>query len=298
MHTSPGFLEASIVALVLALGLRGTPRDALFFACRPRLLLRTFIATQLLIPLFVMSLLSALPVSSDAIVGASLLVISPSVALLSQTELRRGGHSPLVLASSAMGALTSIATVPVWLVVVSQLFLTDATIAPAAVTRLIGTLFVLPLVLAILLRRLAPVMAKVSGPLIVAADALLLLVLLSFARDSVVDFRRLGVVTIATFAALSVGAVLIGHLAGGREASDRSLVGVLAGVRHPGLALLIARYNFDGGLVLPAVVMSLLIGLTVTLAYAIWRRQRRRAGDSTAPPTLSAETLLAPPAPQ
>ena len=297
MHTSPGFLEASIVALVLALGLRGTTQDALFFACRPRLLLRTFIATQLLIPLLVMSVLSALPVSSDVIVGATLLVISPSVALLSQTELWRGGGSPLVLASSAMGALASIATVPIWLVVVSQLFLTDATIAPSAVMRLIGTLFVLPLVLAIVLRRLAPVIAKVSGPLIVAADALLLLVLLSFARDSMIEFRRLGAVSLMAFAALSIGALLIGHLAGGRDAPDRSLIGVLSGVRHPGLALLIAKYNFNA-LVLSAVVMSLLIGLGVTLAYAVWRRQRRRAGDSPAPPTLAAETMLAPPASQ
>ena len=298
MHSSPGFLEASIVSLVLALGLRGTPQDALFFACRPRLLLRTFVATQLLIPLLVMSVLSALPVSSEVIVGATLLVISPSVALLSQTELRRHGRSPVVLASSAMGALTSIATVPVWLIVVSQLFLTDATIAPTAVMRLIGTLFLLPLVLAILLRRLAPVMAKVSGPLIVAADVLLLVVLLSFARDSMMEFRRLGVVSIAAFAALSIGAVLMGHLAGGRDAPDRSLIGVLSGVRHPGLALLIAKYNFDGGLVLPAVVMSLLIGLVVTLAYAVWRRQRERADDSLVRPALPAETMLAPPASQ
>jgi BASS family bile acid:Na+ symporter len=297
MHSSPGFLEASIVALVLALGLRGTPQDALFFACRPRLLLRTFVATQLLLPLFVMSILSALSVSSSVVVGATLLVVSPSVALLSQLELRRGGHSTLVLAASAMGALTSIITVPIWLAVLSQLFLADATIAPAAVMRLVGTLFVLPLALAIILRRLAPVMARVSGPLIVAADVLLLLVLLSLARDTAFGFRRLGVVTIVALVALSVGAVLIGHLAGGRDAPDRSLIGVLAGVRHPGLALLIAKYNFDGDLVLPAVVMSLLIGLTVTLGYALWRRGRR-PDNSPAPPPLSAETLLAPPAPQ
>jgi len=294
MHSSSGFLEASIVALVLALGLRGTPHDALFFACRPRLLLRTFVATQLLIPLFVMSVLSALSVSSSVVVGATLLVVSPSVALLSQEQLRRGGHSTLILASSAMGALTSIVTVPIWLAVVSQLFLADATIAPAAVMRLVGTLFVLPLVLAIVLRRVAPVMAKVSGPLIVAADGLLLFVLLSFARDAAFDFRRLGVVSIVAFVALSIGAVLIGHLAGGREAPDRSQIGVLSGVRHPGLALLIAKYNFDGDLVLPAVVMSLLIGLMVTLGYALWRR-RRRAGDAMPSPGLSAETMLAPP---
>jgi hypothetical protein len=63
-------------------------------------------------------------------------------------------------------------------------------------------------------------------------------------------------------------------------------------MRHPGLALLIAKYNFDGDLVLPAVVASVLIGVLVTLPYAYWRR---RAGGMSTPPALTAEGSLANP---
>ena len=294
MHSSPIFLEVSIVALVLGLTLRATPQDALFFACRPRLLLRAFIATQLLIPLLVMSVLSALPVASSVIVGATLFAISPCVPLASQTALRGGGRATLLLASSAMGALTSVLTVPFWLAVVSQLFLPDATIAPGAVMRLVATLFVLPLVLALILRRFAPVTAKASRPLIVLADLLLLVMLLAYGSDSVSDFHRLGLVSVGAFAGVTVASIAIGHLAGGRSAPDRSLIAVLSGVRHPGLALLVAKFNFDGDLVLPAVLMSLLISLAVACPYAYWR-QRRRQEDSPMPPALPTEAVLAPP---
>jgi bile acid:Na+ symporter, BASS family len=298
MHSSPGFLEASIIALVLGLGLRATPRDAGFLACRPRLLLRAFVAMDLLVPLVVIGVLSVLSLPAPVIVGATLLSISPGGSLLAQKELA-GQRSSLVLGSSILGALLSIVTVPVWLGVVSQLFLTDAFVAPAAVTRLVGVLFVLPLALAMILRRLAPeLMAKASGPLIVMADVLLLAVLMSFAGDALPGLQRLGLGVTVAFAVLGACTVLIGHWAGGPDESDRSVLAVMSGARHPGLALLVARYNFDGDLVLPAVIASLFIGTLVTLPYVYWCRQRR-LGDLSAGESVPAESpILAPPASQ
>ena len=301
MQPSATLLETSIVALVLGLALRGSPRDVRFFACRPRLLLRAFVAMDVLVPLFTMSALSALSIPGPVILGATLLAISPGASLVAQQELRSGGRAGLVLASTALDWLLAIAVVPIWLGIASEHFVSDALLSPGAVMRLLTILFLLPLALAIILRRLLPdLMARASGPLIVVADALLLLVLLSFASEIVPGLRRLGIDGVGAIAATAAGAVLIGHLAGGRDASDRSVLAIMTGARNPGLALLIARFNFDGDLVLPAVVASLLIGTLLTLPYVYWRRQlRRRLGESPATPPISPETpILAPPASQ
>ncbi|HEY2379263.1 MAG TPA: hypothetical protein VGH98_24995 [Gemmatimonadaceae bacterium] len=301
MQPSAVLLETSIVALVLGLALRGRPRDVRYFACRPRLLLRAFIAMDVLLPLFTMSVLSTLGAPGSVILGATLLAISPGTSLVAQKELRPNGRAEFVLASTLLGSLLSIATIPIWLAIASELFLSNTLLAPGAVVRLVAILFLLPFVLAIILRRVAPeVMTRASGALIVVADVLLLAVLLSFAGDIVRGLHRLGVGTTAAIAVSSAGALLIGHLAAGRDASDRSVLAIMTGARHPALALLIARFNFDGDLVLPAVAASLLIGTLLTLPYAYWhRRQRQRLGDLALTPPIAPETpLLAPPASQ
>jgi bile acid:Na+ symporter, BASS family len=298
MKFSAAVLEASIIALVLGLALRGSPREVYFFACRPRLLFRAFVAMEVLLPLFTMSALSALSMPAPVILGATILAISPGASLIAQKELRPGGRAELVLASTMLGSLLSIATVPIWLGIASELFLPDASLAPAAVMRLVTTLFVLPLSLALILGRVAPeVMRRASGPLIIAADILLLIALASFVGEIVPGLRRLGIGGAGAIAASAAGAVLLGHLAGGRDASDRSVLAVMSGARHPGLALLIARFNFAGDLVLPAVVASLLIGTLLTLSYAYWRRRQRRIDTTSIAPALAPEApVLLPPA--
>ena len=299
-HSGPGLLEASIVALVFGVGLSGRSRDMLFIACRPRLLLRALVAMNVLIPLVTLSALSALRMPSSVVIGAALLAISPAASLLPRKEVDIGSRSELMLACSVLGALLAIVSVPLWLSVIGQFLIADATIAPVAVTRLVSVLFLLPLSLGIMLRRLAPtLMVRASGPVIVIADGLLLGVLVALAVGALPAFRQLGGGFLLAMAVLSACTVLIGHFAGGHEAPDRSVLAVLAGVRHPGLALLIARYNFEGDLVLAAVVASFLIGALVTLPYTFWRWQRRVVSPPSSPPQLAAESpMLAPPAPR
>ena len=299
MQPSAAVLEASIVALVLGLALRGSSPEVRLFACRPRLVLRAFVAMDVLLPLFTMSALSALAAPAPVILGATLLAISPGASLIAQKELRAGGRAELVLASTMLGSLLSIVTVPIWLGIASELFLPDALLSPGAVLRLVAILFLLPLTLALMLRRLAPdIMSRASGPLIVAADVMLLAVLLFFAPEIISGVFRLGFRPLGAIAASAAGAVTLGHLAGGRDQSDRSMLAVMSGARHPGLALLIARFNFDGDLVLPAVVTSLLIGTLLTLPYAYWRRRHRRNRGSAAASQLAPETpILVPPSP-
>jgi BASS family bile acid:Na+ symporter len=73
---------------------------------------------------------------------------------------------------------------------------------------------------------------------------------------------------------------LAGHWLGGPDPDDRTALAIAASMRHPGVALAIARLNFpDEKLVPAAVLLFILVNLVVTLPYNVWRR-RARAGHA------------------
>jgi bile acid:Na+ symporter, BASS family len=272
-------LEASIAAVILALGLRISPAVSRFMVCQPRVLLRALITMEVLVPLLVISVLTALHMPAPAVMGTTLLAVSPGMPLLVQRELNAGSRSELVVSSSALSALLSIVTIPCWLTVVSWLFINDASVDPVAVMRLVGVLFLLPLSVGILLRRLAPeLMTRASGFVLIVADALLVVALLSMLGDVLPMVRRLGVGYGVTLTVLCTVTTFLGHFLGGPDARDRSTLALMCAARHPGLALLISRCNFDDHLALAAVVSSFLIGTLVTFPYLYWRWQQGQFG--------------------
>jgi bile acid:Na+ symporter, BASS family len=182
-------------------------------------------------------------------------------------------------------------TVPLLLTIVSWLFIEDASIAPLEVTRLVTVLFLLPLTLGSVLRRIAPeLMARASGAVIAAANILLLVVAASLINDLLPALQQLGLGFGVALAGLSLCAVSVGHVAGGSARQDSSALAVMSASRHPGFALVAAHCNFHGDLVLPAVVASFVIGTLVSLPYAFWCRHRRRSTVVSVPiPTPAVE---------
>lgn len=296
MHASPELLEGSIVTLVLGLGLRGASRELRVLASRPRLLTGALVTVHVLVPLLVMSILSILHVPAPALIGVMLLAISPGAPILPRRALP-GCASEWVLSFSAFGTLFSIVTVPLWLALTSRLFIDDASLAPLSVARLVTVLFLLPLALGWVLRRLAPeLMTRASGPVIVAGNLLLFVVLLSIVGDVVPALRGLGASFALGAAALAVCSILVGHVMAGAERQDRSVLALLAAIRHPGLAVLVARYNFGQELVLPAVVATALISSCIALVYAYWRLRRMvaeaaPAADATLAPAVESAVI-------
>jgi BASS family bile acid:Na+ symporter len=73
---------------------------------------------------------------------------------------------------------------------------------------------------------------------------------------------------------------MAGHWLGGPDSDDRTALAIASSMRHPGVALAIARLNFpEEPLVPAAVILFLLINVIVTLPYGAWRR-KAHAGDA------------------
>lgn len=298
MRSGQELLEASIVTLVFALGLRTEPtprRD------RPGrwLLARALFAREVFIPLLVMSVLSIAGIRRQAILGATLLAISPGIPTVLQRELHRCRNATLVFRTTAMGVLLSIVSVPFWLAVVSRLFVEDASMMPLAVGRLIALLFLVPFAVGMAMRRIAPrAMLHLSSPIMLAADLLLLIGSIFLLGEVVPAVIQLGAGYTTAIVGITAFALLVGDVAAGARPGDRRTVSLLCAARHPGFALLVAQSNFGGDLVLPATMVSVVIGMLLTTPIAFWRSRRVVENVAEGPKlSPSADTpILSPPA--
>jgi BASS family bile acid:Na+ symporter len=122
--------------------------------------------------------------------------------------------------------------------------------------------------------RIAPLAARVGNLLLLAG-----LVPILIAMGPAV-WSLIGNGTVLAIAAVVVAGLLAGHWLGGPDPDDRTALAIASSMRHPGVALAIARVNFpDEKLVPAAVLLFILVNLIVTLPYGIWRR-RARAGHA------------------
>ena len=80
------------------------------------------------------------------------------------------------------------------------------------------------------------------------------------------DARSYGVI-----AAVSVAALVIGHLLGPRDSAEKTVLAVECAVRHPGLAVTIAATNFTPERALPVLVPCILTFIAIATVYLIWR---------------------------
>jgi BASS family bile acid:Na+ symporter len=70
----------------------------------------------------------------------------------------------------------------------------------------------------------------------------------------------------------------VGHLFGGPNPEDRTVLALSTATRHPGVALAIAGANAPGGnkTVLAAVLLYLIVNAIVSIPYVNWRKHRQQ----------------------
>jgi BASS family bile acid:Na+ symporter len=141
----------------------------------------------------------------------------------------------------------------------------------------------LPLAAGLAGRRWAPALAERVAPWASRiGNALLLvsLVVVLFGRWPDI-WSLVGNGTVLAIAAVEVVGLAAGHWLGGPDPDDRTALAVAASMRHPGVALAIARLNFPGETLVPAAVMLfILVNVIVTLPYAVWSRRAHAERDT------------------
>ena len=271
-------VQLSVFLTVCSVGLRATVADAVWLLRHPGLLLRSLLAMNVLMPVFAVILAAKSELYPAVKVALVFLAVSPVPPVLPRAQSRLGGSSPYICGLLVSTALLSIVVVPLTIELVGRFFGRGLQSGPATVAKVMATSVLLPLALGMLIRRVAPGLAKrTSAPLggialffLVASAAVLFIV----ALPSIAQLIGNG--TVIAIAVFVLAGTAMGHLLGGPEPANRATLALATASRHPGLAVALASADFPAQkeVIAAAVLLYLVVKAVTLIPYNSWQRHR------------------------
>lgn len=280
----PIVLTASLAALIVAVGMDADWRDLAYLFRRPAELAKAVLAVNIVVPVAAALLVLAFPLTPFARAGILLMAVSPVPPLVPGKELKVGGAKAYAYGLYIALALLSVLIVPAAVAIMSRMYGVDVDLPVALVARNVATTVLLPLVVGLVLRRLAPAFAERTAPLVrkIAMVLLVIAVIPLLIKVWPAMAALVGNGTILAMALTAVIALAAGHLLGGPELPDRAALALTAVTRHPGIAMMIANANHADKHVTAGILAVLFVGLIVSVPYQIWIKRRTRAPAATA----------------
>jgi len=263
----PLVLKASIFLTVFALGLQATFADATFLFRRPGLLARGFISMSVMMPLVALILVMTFRLEPEVEIALVALSVSPVPPVFPKKALKAGGEENYTIGLLVATVVLSIVAIPIALEIFERLTGVPLHLSALSISAIVFKTVLAPLLGGIVLRAVASSFAnRITKPIGILAAVLLILgalpALLVLIRN---NLQFLAGVTLLCFAAFALIGYLIGHLFGGPDPQDRSVLAMATASRHPALALAIAHANFpQQKLVVPTVILYLIVSGVVT----------------------------------
>ena len=266
-------LKIAVSVLVFAIGSRSTLADLTFLWRHPALMLRSFFVMYVLVPLAVLGLIYVMPVS--AMTKAALLVLAVSAgAPLLPRKLDMGSSSSYVFSLVVTSSLLAIVLVPFAVTLLNQQFGTHEDISTTTVAWVLAKAFLLPLLAGMLAQWLLPELCErysdklmsIAGVLL--AVAALILLAIHWQVFAQIHWRDLAVLLLAM-----ILAVVLGHVFGGPNPDNRTVLAVACATRHIGIAVLVAG-AFPNTNTLAVVLAYSLASAAVSIPYLVWRGKK------------------------
>ena len=276
----PLVIKVSIVLTVFALGLKSSPQDAAHLVKRPGQLVRSMLSMNVVMPILAILLIFVIRLHPAVEIALCALSVSPVPPVLPRKELKAGGDSSYAIGLLVAAALFAIVIVPLALEIMWRILARPADISPAVVATVVFQTVLAPLAAGIAVHSLAPAFSeRISRPLSVAAIVLLLVSVLPVLFMSFPAIWSLigngAIVTLSVFVLIGLAA---GHLLGGPDPNDRTVLALSTASRHPGVAIAIANATFPGEkLTVAAVLLYVLLSAVVSIPYLNWTRRRNAA---------------------
>ena len=271
-------IKISIALTVLAVGLRATAADAVYLFRRPMLLARALLsmhAIMLAVAIAFVALLDLHPAVETALLA---LALSPVPPLFPGKVVRAGEAQRYAVALMAALAALSIVVVPVGLAVLQRTFDVAVVASAMAVAQIVLTSVLIPLIVGIAVRSVAPSLAGRLAKIFAPAGAILLVVaalpiLVTRASEML---ALIGDGTLAALATFTGVGLVAGHWVGGPDVNERVLLALSTSSRHPAVAISIAHANYpDEAQILAAVLLFLVVSAVVGAIYVSWIKRYR-----------------------
>jgi BASS family bile acid:Na+ symporter len=264
----------SSVLIVFGFGLRSTVRSATTLFRHPLLLVRSVIATSVLMPLFAASIVAMFSLRPAIGIALIALAVSPVPPILPDQQLKLVARQDYVFGLFGASSLLAIVLAPLTVALIGVVFSREISIPPSAIAITVAVTVLVPFSLGMIVRRVLPAFAQKTSP--GAAKLGMLLLILAAIPVIITEWPAMnsliGNGTLVALVAFTGVGLAVGHLLGGRNPDHRTVLALGTASRHPGVALTIASQMFpDQELVAPALLLYLLVGAIASAPYALWR---------------------------
>jgi BASS family bile acid:Na+ symporter len=267
-------VAASLFLVVFGLGLQATFADATSLIRNllrpPHRLLRAILTMSFVVPAFAVAVALAFDLPRPVKIALLAMAVSPVPPILPGKQMKFGGDARFVYGLLVAISMTAVVVVPLSVEIIGRVFGHDVHVGPMVIAKSIATSILVPLAAGLFVRHFAPGFAVRAAPWVVKAGMALLLagaaLILINAAPAMLSLAGSG--AILAFAAVALVAVAVGHALGGPDSDDRTVLGIAAAMRHPGVAIAIAHQTFPGDALAPAaVLLFLLVCVVVTTIY-------------------------------
>lgn len=285
-------IKASILLMVFGLGLNAGWQDALYLFRRPGLLIRSLVSMYVIMPLVAAGLVVAFDMPAAVKVALVALAISPVPPILPKKELKAQGHASYAIGLLVAIAIVSIVTVPLVVSWFTAAFDRTGGVAPLTVAKVVLTSILAPLAVGIAVRQWAtPLAQKIARPVTLLGTVLLFASALPLAYAAWPEISALfGNGTVMIIAAMVVIGLAVGHLLGGPDLAERTVLALSTASRHPAMALAIAvAVGVESKSGLAAILLYLIVSTLVCIPYVMWRKRQAAAAE---PPFAPARSVL------
>jgi len=268
--------QVSLVMVVGSVGLLAQWREVVAVARNASLIARAVIAVNVIVPVAAIVICSLLPMTVPIKMAIILMAVSPLAPVLSARLIKAGIAPSLAVGLDVVLVALSVIIVPLTVALLSAVFAQRASISPLAVAKLVTLSVLAPLAVGLAVQSQAPNLApRLSNVLMKVGFACLALVVIAILYARAPDiFELVGNGSVLAIVLTVVAGIAGGHFLAGPERSSRTAVALAAGMRHPGLAALIAQRNFAEQNVQLAIILYLLTAALVSLVYQAWMQGR------------------------
>jgi len=274
----PIVAQIALCLIIASIGLRAQARVVLAAMRDTKLVLKGLLAVNIVVPIVALIITSILPIHPFVRAGIVIMAVSPMAPLV-QMKMWKGGLDT----SHAIGLyvaliLSAILFVPATVALLGALFPGDYSISVAAVARMVAITTLLPVAVGLAISHWAPDFARRAAPIVMILGfiAVVLLAVLILYKEGGAMLGLIGDGTLLAIVVTVAAGIAAGYWLGRPNPANSDALAMAAGTRHPGIAALIVHANFNDPRVMLTVLLFLLTGIVMTMAFLLWQFRRQR----------------------
>src|SRR5436190_12842296 len=239
---------------------------------QPGLVGKGLFSVLIAVPALALIVTRAFDLGRAAQIGIVLMAISPGAPVALRRSLDAGGHRSFAPGLQILVALLAVVSMPLSIVALNEVYAGQASIAPGDLARQVFIAQLVPLGLGMSMRRWLPVHTAWLEPKLARLASILIVVLAILA---IIDVWQVvvgaGLRIVLAIVAVTILALIAGHLMGGPDEATRTAVAISSAARNPGLALLVATLNHAPTEITATVLAYLVVSAFTIVPYVMLR---------------------------